>query len=517
MAENLTIDPNVPLKSVNDKNNEPQGPTYNEGGNEGADVIVMSGPLGEVYTKALQVYFAKKPVDVTAVTESQAIDESMVDSAMSAHVSDELSNVAKGIKLQTTEDVVLGNVSASVFAVDQANMNRPEIVNHMEQLNKRCKDNGKRALYLVHLGPLDEAKNIYDYNKVVDLNPIKDSQNNYFNVGCGFTTATECIVEKMGIDTVYGMEGFAAWVIENYKREKKSNVAQEGIIDKAKELLGKFFKKNGATPEGEPELRGAYGANYTEIMNRLKKAKAILDEIKDEEDLVVGVPVFMKEVTSNRQYVDIAKWYGHVLGSARENAAKLIELQSEYMKAVKPYVDSYDIEKARSLTDRVIEKITDTHTKMLGATGKIVAKNGDGDTNYIVPTNINIHRYGGLTTFKIQDEDDSVVIYPIAYLYCGDELGNNTAVVKTMTLVDDDVGNARGAMVAAVDGAIKMLTLVDPDVDCKELFSVCSEYEDFKDYELLTTEVIMRSCKAQYISAFTAIAIQLCRIIENIK
>lgn len=515
MAENLTIDPNVPLKSVDDKSDEPQGPTYNEGGNEGADVIVMSGPLGEVYTKALQVYFAKKPIDVTAVTESQAIDESMVDSAMSAHVSDELSNVAKGIKLQTTEDVVLGNVTASVFAVDKANMNRPEIVNHMERLNKISKENNRKTVFLVHLGPLDEAKNIYDHNKVVELNPIEDSKNNYFNVGCGFTAATECIVENMGMDVVYGMEGFAVWVIDNYKKKKKPRVAQEGIIDKAKEFLGKFFKKNGATTQGEKEV----GSHYSQIIDRLKKAKATLEEIKDEEDLVVGIPAFMKEVVTNKQYVDLTKWYGHVLGSARENSLRLIQLQDEYVKAAASYTNDHDTKKAQSQTNRVLDKITVEHMKMLGATGRQSDRNINTDVRYVVPSGMDLYRFGGGSTFLLDedDEDDTPILWPVAFLYNDTKDGNNVAIVKTMTLVDDDVSAARSSMSAAIDGAIKMFQLTDPDADCGDLMVGWYDVCETEDTESFIGEVVERAYKAEYIFAFIKISIQLCRIIENIK
>ena len=507
MSENPTINPNT-IPAEDTKDSEKPGPTYNEGQGE-PDVIMMTGPLGEVYTKALQVYFAKKPVDVTAVTESQAMDESIIGGVLSTHVGDELSNIASGIKLQTTEDVVLGNVSASVFAVDKARMNRPDIVNQMEKLHKDSIANNKLCLFIVELGPLDQADNIHNNsNKSVVLDPLEYSKKNYLNVGSHFSSATECLCEKMGMDVVYGMEGFAVWVIDNYKKK----IAKEGIIDidSAKEFISGLFKGKKNVVDGvKTDL-------YDTLANRLKKAKESLTSMSEEQDLVASITANFKHIRTNSDYVELAQWYEHVLANARTNVLNILDMTAKHVSLGKSYMDTGKTEDALKKTQTYEKEVVQTIKKMLGATTATTTKY---DHEYILPNGLKATTMISLNSFeKYQeyDDDDCPVYWPIGYVYSY-PINEQKAVLQTITLVDDDVDKVRKSLLAAIDGTIKLLEQVDEEKDGQVVYTACDIYAKHEDYEMIVGEVIERTWKGHYFRGFLTFATEVCMLVEDIK
>lgn len=199
--------------------------TYNEG-NGVSDTILMTGPLSEVYTRALGVYFKKEPLD-TVIMESQAIDNSVATAVLDSGVGNGLKEVADAIKLQSS-DTFMGDsgVSATVFAVDQTMMNRPEVIEAVNKLSEKAKREGIDYVMAVNVSPLKENSDVF-----MDSNScyygIHDNKVNSENVGKAFTRATECYCESKGMNVVFGFEAFAMWLTEKGTSVKSTKVALE--------------------------------------------------------------------------------------------------------------------------------------------------------------------------------------------------------------------------------------------------------------------------------------------------
>lgn len=154
----------------------PQGFTYDEGSGV-KDTIVMSGPLGEVYTKALNTYFQKQDLTnpeskadtgenqadnvdkklkedadknsgTTAAMETQQLDQSGFDFI---HNELDQENVDKrigtGLKFArgSSPDVPLDDVSTTAFIMDMQQALQPEVVEQIQS----SKSNGRYHTVLV--------------------------------------------------------------------------------------------------------------------------------------------------------------------------------------------------------------------------------------------------------------------------------------------------------------------------------------------------------------------------------
>lgn len=201
------------------------GVTYNEG-NGVSDTILMTGPLSEVYTRALGVYFKKEPLD-TVILESQAIDSTVAAAVMDSSVGNGLKEVANAIKLQSTDTFMgSGGVSATVFAVDQTMMNRPEVIDAVTKLSDKAKREGIEYVMAVNIAPLKENSDIYmDSNST--YYGIHDHKINSENAGKAFTRATECYCAKEGMNVVFGFEAFAMWLTDQGKAVKAAKANKE--------------------------------------------------------------------------------------------------------------------------------------------------------------------------------------------------------------------------------------------------------------------------------------------------
>lgn len=191
--------------------------TYNEG-NGVPDTIVMTGPLSEVYTKALGVYFKKEPLDTVSV-ESQAMDSALISSVVDSKVEAGLKEVASAVGLKTPGNYNDEVVSATVLAVDQTMMNRPEVIDSLEKIRDKASRDGTDYVMVVNIEPLEKINEVFmGSNKtVVGLN---SGEINSETVGKSFSRATECYCAQQGMNVVFGFEGFALWATDHAKKVK---------------------------------------------------------------------------------------------------------------------------------------------------------------------------------------------------------------------------------------------------------------------------------------------------------
>lgn len=232
----------IPMGNDNIGNTVSKGPavTYDEGNGTGPDTIVMTGPLGEVYTKALSIHFAKTPLENVLVQETQAMDAAYQTAAISDNVELGLKEIADAVQLKTSNDEILGNVSATVFAVDQTMMNRPEVIDAVEKLRDKAEAQGIDYVMAVCVDPLRNISPVYmDSNST--YYGIHDHTVNAENAGKIFNRATECYCASQGMNVVFGMEGLAIWLTDKYKG--KANYAQEGFLNWYKNLFQKDDQK----------------------------------------------------------------------------------------------------------------------------------------------------------------------------------------------------------------------------------------------------------------------------------
>ena len=258
----------IPMGNDNIGNTVSKGPavTYDEGNGTGPDTIVMTGPLGEVYTKALSIHFAKTPLENVLVQETQAMDAAYQTAAISDNVELGLKEIADAVQLKTSNDEILGNVSATVFAVDQTMMNRPEVIDAVEKLRDKAEAQGIDYVMAVCVDPLRNIAPVY-LDSTSTYYGIHDHTVNAENAGKIFNRATECYCASQGMNVVFGMEGLAIWLTDKYKG--KQSLAQEGF---GGFLLG-FFSS-------VPVLSTAIGGTVKATLESKKKEiEKIADEI----------------------------------------------------------------------------------------------------------------------------------------------------------------------------------------------------------------------------------------------
>lgn len=211
----------VPMGNDNIGNAAVKGPavTYNEGNGAGPDTIVMDGPLGDVYTKALSIHFSKQPIDNVLATETQAMDAAYRTAVVSDSVDLGLKEIADAVQLKTPGEDILGNVSATVFAVDQTMMNRPEVIDAVEKIRDRANAQGIDYVMAVCVDPLKTISPVWqDTNSV--YYGIHDHTVNAENAGKIFNRSTECYCDQQGMNVVYGVEGFAIWLMNHQEKKK---------------------------------------------------------------------------------------------------------------------------------------------------------------------------------------------------------------------------------------------------------------------------------------------------------
>lgn len=194
--------------------------TYDEGKGR-KDVIVMDGPLSEIYTRGLNLYFAKgnpedgpeiaEPDSVSVnqqavATESAQIQQTMTNAAMThlAAGSIEFEIVADTADLDETP-------TASVMLVEEGDVMKPETIVRAEEVLERSNSSDKDYVFAVIPPAGNYAFNTtpspYGDDVYIDLDPnVNKSDVDTFKA------ATESFYATRGIKVVFGAEGIANWI-----------------------------------------------------------------------------------------------------------------------------------------------------------------------------------------------------------------------------------------------------------------------------------------------------------------
>lgn len=209
-------------ESTTEDSKEPEGTsvTYAEGDNEGKqDLIVMSGPLSEVYTKALGVYFAKKDIteeqdggEVIA-SESQANDAIMAsklanvakDIESNTGVQNTFNQVANKINLVSQYDDFDETPDVQVIVVDQTQLSDPEVIESVNTASKLASANDREVVLFAAVGNDTEVFESNDEGGLISNTEEKEER-----------LATESLYQGNKFTLVYGMEGFANWLRNRY-------------------------------------------------------------------------------------------------------------------------------------------------------------------------------------------------------------------------------------------------------------------------------------------------------------
>lgn len=174
------------------------------------DTIVMTGPLSNIYTKALNLYFTKEKAPVAAdqtdslsvATESAAI-QSIIDSG--ALTADEETRVSfNNIKLVSADSNISETPKAIIHA---AGTGKNGSIDHFDVIQTdfdRYADTDKD--WILFIGPIDEENFDLRWDK------IENNTINAFNADSSFKKATEEFYQAMGIPVVVGFENLLEWL-----------------------------------------------------------------------------------------------------------------------------------------------------------------------------------------------------------------------------------------------------------------------------------------------------------------
>lgn len=204
--------------------------TYDEGKGR-KDVIVMDGPLSEIYTRGLNLYFAKgNPEDgpeiaepdgnsvnqQTIATESAQIQQTMTNAAM-AHLT------AGSIEFEIVADTadLTESPTVNVMLVEEGDVMKPETIVRAEELLERSKNNDRDYVFAVVPPAGNHAftntPSRYGDDVLIDIDPTIDRS----SVDT-FKAATESFYTSRGINVVFGAEGIANWIGKRVGLEAKA-------------------------------------------------------------------------------------------------------------------------------------------------------------------------------------------------------------------------------------------------------------------------------------------------------
>lgn len=197
--------------------NKDEGVTYNEG-NGRQDTVVMTGPLSGAFTKALNLYFAKKDItnqdegdiledqtdSASVAAESVAIDSIIKTNLTNHFARKEFSNF---INLVSDSEEFEENPTAIIMTTDMSSALKPEVVDLMESQNDLYKDSDKEVIAFI--GPNIENDSGLG-NVFVELD--NKTNINMTNAGDTFKRATEALYTTRGIKVVVGFESLVEWL-----------------------------------------------------------------------------------------------------------------------------------------------------------------------------------------------------------------------------------------------------------------------------------------------------------------
>lgn len=190
--------------------------TYDEG--EGTkDTIVMDGPLSNVYTQALNVYFAKKPIEIEDYDSlSKAFESAAIDAILSQSL------IENKNEEDTDEAIIINNLNivpanmdivqspkAIIYATAAKKETIDKEIEVIEATHDRVKNAGKD--FIVFIGPeLGSDGQVGEVMDWVDFSNV--SKINAFNISDKFSRATESFFETRGIQVAVGFEKLVEWL-----------------------------------------------------------------------------------------------------------------------------------------------------------------------------------------------------------------------------------------------------------------------------------------------------------------
>lgn len=183
--------------------------TYDEGQGK-KDLVVMTGPLSNVYTQALNVYFAKTDVNERDVESAAvAVESAAIDTVIATALQDKLDqdSLVDILNLVSASDDIDENPNAVVFATDYANANKPEVIEAAELESERYSESNKGWVLFIGPDPRNPSKlteQILEEDKVEEINA--------FNAGDQFKRATEGLYTSRGMNVVVGFENLVGWL-----------------------------------------------------------------------------------------------------------------------------------------------------------------------------------------------------------------------------------------------------------------------------------------------------------------
>lgn len=387
--------------------------TYNEG-NGIVDTIVMTGPLSEIYTRALGVYFAKKPLETNALaTESQAMTM-MRNAAISQNTDAGLREIADAVQLQTPAEV-MGNVDATVYAVDYSQIDRPEVIDAMQRLRDRSEAAGTDYIIaatvvepLKEVAPGFGGANTY-YEPQDASSPVPDGHDN------GFTRATESYSQSLGFPVVVGMEAFAQWVLKRQEgKTRPLKAAQESLAEEkfSVPIVEKFFsmmKRESLATEGFKDwFKKAFGAKAEKVVQnttaehetpaqRIENAKSAVGQALSNwknEDTELSLEV--GEAKTFREVISLIDWFITTLGKSDTIVKTNMTNQEKLFKAYLPFV----LEGADPVEEnkKILSVIKSIHQSQPGLYGMKYKKDGKTESLFgpydyakLYTANTNLH------------------------------------------------------------------------------------------------------------------------------
>lgn len=189
--------------------------TYDEG--EGTkDTIVMDGPLSNVYTQALNVYFAKKPIELDEFDSlSKAFESAAIDAILSQSLVDDNNEESDETFIINNLNIVPANMDivqspkAIIYATAAKKETIDKEIEVIEATHDRVKNAGKEFIVFVgpELGADGQVGQIMDW---VDFSNI--SKINALNISDKFSRATESFFETRGINVAVGFEKLVEWL-----------------------------------------------------------------------------------------------------------------------------------------------------------------------------------------------------------------------------------------------------------------------------------------------------------------
>lgn len=183
--------------------------TYDEGGGK-KDLVVMTGPLSNIYTRALNLYFAKKDVNdlpTEEVSESNAVatESAMIQTVLNTAVADHIKSQESSldsVEIVSQSQDIERTPTTIIFSTDAASARNPEVIEAAELESNRYEESGKD--WFIFVGPSANGEKIEQ--QVVEADVDESSEINAFNTAEQFNRATESIYATRGMKVVFGFD-----------------------------------------------------------------------------------------------------------------------------------------------------------------------------------------------------------------------------------------------------------------------------------------------------------------------